>query len=148
MISLSGRLVTMCKLFGICKHQSFEVTPCQYSALRQRSFIHMSNSILPGSLSIRRPKCSCPYFLRPSFHGPESEGHRHQCPFAGCGGGSKTGDGIFLSYFDPPGAVGGTYGSGCFHPFSSFSVSESRALCCLGSVTWRFASNNDRMYRA
>ncbi|TQV98327.1 hypothetical protein IF1G_02407 [Cordyceps javanica] len=27
----------------------------------------------------------------------------------------------------PPGAVGGTYGSGCFQPFSSFSVSESKA---------------------
>lgn len=96
---------------------------------------------------------------------------RHQCPFVGCGGAvvgrsvkqgatpladninlrSKTGDGRFLSYFDPttkvslffllnrprrtavgsmlcipPGAVGGTYGSGCFQPFSSFSVSESR----------------------
>lgn len=35
----------------------------------------------------------------------------------------RSGAGTFLSYFEPPGAVGGMYGSGCFHFCSSFSVS-------------------------
>lgn len=77
----------------------------------------------------------------------------------------------------PPGAVGGQYGSGCFHVCSSFSVSLKRACVAIGSsqpsclagwgplsssialslqltlcfrvsVMCRFASNRDRMYRA
>jgi hypothetical protein len=75
----------------------------------------------------------------------------------------------------PPGAVGGRYGSGCFHFSSSASVSlmsscnvllasslyllsmcciapaqgiERRTLCRLGSVTALFASNRLRRYSA
>lgn len=38
----------------------------------------------------------------------------------------KSGAGMFLSYLEPPGAVGGIYGSGCFHFANSFSVSVNR----------------------
>lgn len=64
------------------------------------------------------------------------------------GGGSRIGAGRFRSYFDPPGAVGGRYGSGCFHFSSKSSVSLNNALCNLGSRTFFCASNNDLMYNA
>ena len=48
----------------------------------------------------------------------------------------------------PPGAVGNANGSGCFHFSSNFSVSFNNSRCCLGLVTFLFASNRDRMYRA
>ena len=38
-------------------------------------------------------------------------------------GGGRSGAGIFRSYFEPPGADGGLYGSGCFHFCSNLSVS-------------------------
>lgn len=40
---------------------------------------------------------------------------------------SKLGQGKFRSYLLPPGAVGGLYGSGCFHFSSSCFVSSMRA---------------------
>lgn len=35
--------------------------------------------------------------------------------------------GRLRSYLDPPGAVGGAYGSGCFHFSSKSSVSRNKA---------------------
>jgi len=64
------------------------------------------------------------------------------------GGGSRIGAGRLRSNFDPPGAVGAWYGSGCFHFSSKSSASWNKALCCLGSLTFLFASNNDLMYSA
>ena len=74
---------------------------------------------------------------------------------------------------EPPGAVGGRYGSGCFHFSSSNSVSlissyaeasvpdltmvgtrivgsegRERTLCCRGSVMFLLASKRLRMYKA
>jgi len=65
-----------------------------------------------------------------------------------CGGGSRIGAGKLRSYLDPPGAVGAWYGSGCFHFSSKSSASWKRALCCLGSRMFLFASKRDLMYRA
>lgn len=40
-------------------------------------------------------------------------------------GGGRSGGGSFRSYFEPPGADGGLYGSGCFHFSSNLSVSTN-----------------------
>lgn len=78
---------------------------------------------------------------------------------------SVLGTGRLRWYLLPPGAVGGLYGSGCFHLSSNSSVSwmiacdqvrnssrprsthggMERTLCCRGCMTCLFASNSDRM---
>lgn len=51
----------------------------------------------------------------------------HNLLTSSCDGGGRSGGGMFRSYFEPPGADGGLYGSGCFHFSRSFSVSVNNS---------------------
>lgn len=52
-------------------------------------------------------------------------------------------NGIFLSYFVPPGLHGGMYGSGCFHSANFNCALEMTSFNSLGSEILLFDSNCD-----
>ena len=118
---------------------------------------------------VLRPMLLCSDFLQ------ASNSSRHLPPhnLLTCSlvGGGRSGAGRFLSNFEPPGAAGGLYGSGCFHFTRSFSVSVNsncigcqpektgrcrlarscgivRTFWCLGSYMFLLESKRDRIYTA
>lgn len=137
--------------------------------------VFKQNNVYPGMSLIRWTSRYVQWFvLRPMLLCSDSlqasRGHPPPHNLLTCSlvGGGKSGGGMFLSYFEPPGAAGGLYGSGCFHFTRSFSVSVNsncigcqparteycrlarscgvvRTFWCLGSYTFLLESKRDRM---